>query len=255
LSGPEIWCFDIETTPNLVYAWGLWDQNIGINQIVQPQDILCFAAHKIGSNKIETAAAWDGYENMVSRLHQIMDSADYIVGYNNVSFDNKHVRAAFVKAGLEPPSPHRDIDLLRVVRKQFKFPSHKLDYVCRALGLDVKVETGGMDLWTKCLGGDQKAQRKMLKYNRQDVRITTQLYQRLLPWIPGLNVPLYSVGTESDTSQGEAKCTRCGGTNIHQRGWAYATTYRYKRYRCVDCGGWMRDKKSEPTPNTELRNV
>lgn len=255
MSGPSIWCFDIETTPNLVYSWGLWQQNIGINQIVKPQDILCFAAHKIGRKQIEAHAAWDDYDGMLNRLHAIMDDADYLIGYNHSSFDNKHVRAAFAKAGLEPPSPHRDIDLLRVVKKKFRFPSHKLDYVCGALGLDVKVSTGGMDLWTKCMAGDEKAQRKMLKYNRQDVKITTQLFHRLLPWIDGLNIPLYSAGSDEDTSEGVAKCTRCAGTNINQRGWAYATTYRYKRFRCMDCGGWMRDKKSEPTPNADLRNV
>jgi hypothetical protein len=255
MPGPNIWVYDIETTPNLVYSWGLWQQNIGINQIVQPQDILCFAAHKIGSKGVEAHAAWGDYDSMLQRLHSIMDEADYLVGYNHIGFDNKLVRAAFAKAGLEPPSPYRNIDLLRVVKKQFRFPSHKLDYVCGALGLDTKVETGGMSLWTQCMEGDEKAQRKMLRYNRQDVRVTTQLYQRLLPWIDGLNVPLYSAGNTEGTSQEEAKCTRCFGTKIQQRGWAYATTYRYKRYRCMDCGGWMRGKRSEPTPNAELRNV
>lgn len=255
MSGPNIWVYDIETTPNLVYAWGLWDQNIGINQIVQPQDILCFAAHKIGTNKIEAHASWDGYEQMLNRMHEIMDEAHYMVGYNHAGFDNKHVRAAFAKAGMSPPSPHRDIDLMRVVKKQFKFPSNKLDFVCRALGLDTKIETGGMDLWTRCLNGDEKAQRKMLKYNRQDVKVTTQLFQTLLPWIDGLNVPLFSGGSDEDTSTDAAKCTRCGGENLQARGWAYTTTYRYKRYRCTDCGGWLRDKKCEPTPNAELRNA
>lgn len=250
MTGPNILVYDIETTPNLVYAWGLWDQNIGINQIVEPQDILCFAASWVGSPKVEAHASWDGYEAMLDRLHALMDEADYVVGYNHAGFDNKHVRAAFAKAGMTPPSPHRDIDLLRVVKKQFKFPSHKLDYVCRSLGLDTKIETGGMDLWTRCMGGDEAAQRKMLRYNRQDVKVTTQLFERLIPWIDGLNLPLYS-----DDEDESPRCMKCGGGNLHSRGWAYATSYRYKRFRCMDCGGWMRDKKCEPTPNTGLRNA
>jgi hypothetical protein len=153
---------------------------------------------------------------------------------------------------MTPPSPHRDIDLLRVVKKQFKFPSHKLDYVCRSLGLDTKLETGGMDLWTRCMGGDEAAQRKMLRYNRQDVKVTAQLFDRLIPWIDGLNLPLYS---DDDDEDAAPRCLKCGGDNLHSRGWAYATTYRYKRFRCMDCGGWLRDKKSEPTPNTGLRNA
>lgn len=245
---PKIYVYDIETTPNLVYSWGLWQQNIGISQIVEPQDILCFAARKVGETRIEALAAWDDYEAMINRLWAIMDDADYLVGYNSASFDNKLVRAAFAKMQLPPPSPHRDIDLLRVVKKQFKFPSHKLDYVCKALGLDVKVQNGGMDTWIKCMDGDAAAQKLMIKYNKGDIRCTQQLFERLTPWIEGLNIPLYC---EDD---GETHCMRCDSTNLQSRGWAYTTTYRYRRYACMDCGGWMRSKKCEPT-SAELRNA
>jgi hypothetical protein len=257
-TSPKIFVYDIETSPNLVYSWGLFDQRIGINQIVQPQDILCFAATRLGSKKVESRAAWDDYDVMVQGLWTLMDEADYLVGYNQVSFDDKHVKAAFAKAGMPPPSPYRSIDLLRVVRKNFKFPSHKLAYVCDALGLDLKTDPGGFDTWKQILDPEspnrEAAQKRMVRYCRNDVRITTQLFQRLLPWIDGLNIPLISGGTDSDTST-VAKCTRCDGESIQQRGWAYTTTYRYKRYRCMDCGGWMRDKKSEPLVGSDLRNA
>ena len=254
-NGPEIWVYDIECSPNLVYAWSLWDLKVGINQIVEPQDIISFAAHKIGTKTIETHASWDGYEAMLNRLHEIMDGADYMVGYNHAGFDNKHVRAAFAKAGMPPPAPWRDIDLLRVVKKNFRFPSHKLEYVCKALNLDAKMQTGGFELWTACMNGDQKAQRKMLRYNKMDVQITTQLYHRLLPYVEGLNVPLFdSGGTGTATDPASASCTRCGGNRIHSKGWAYTTTTRYRRFQCKGCGGWMRAAKSEPVVSAVLRN-
>jgi len=40
----KILMLDIETTPMQVYTWGLWDQNIGINQIIKPTEMLCFGA-------------------------------------------------------------------------------------------------------------------------------------------------------------------------------------------------------------------
>jgi DNA polymerase elongation subunit (family B) len=230
--GPAIWVYDVESSPNLCWTFGLWDQNIGINQSVQSQDILTFAAHKIGTKKIETMAAWDDYDAMIARLHEIFSEADYLVGYSNASFDDKMVRAAFVKAGLEPPAPHRVIDLLRVVKRNFKFPSHKLDYVCGALGLEHKASTGGMDLWTACMAGDVKAQKKMLAYNRQDTKITTDLFNRLLPYC-GLNVPLHS--DEDDAAA--MLCTKCGSDHVTSRGFAYTTGSRYRRYQCQSCMG------------------
>lgn len=248
----NIWCYDIETSPNLVYTWGLWDQNVGINQIVETQDILCFAATKIGSNRIESHAAWDGYGDMVSRLHAIMDEADYLVGYNHINYDNKHVRAAFVRNGLTPPSPSRNIDLMRVVKKNFKFQSNKLAHVCEQLGLSLKTDPGGFNTWRQILAGGEAeraaAQRRMVRYCRNDTKITAELYEKLLPWIDGLNVPMFS---DDDA----VVCTRCGHDTVHSRGYAYTTTYRYRRYQCVKCEGWMRAKNCEPLVNAELRNA
>lgn len=240
-NGPAIWVYDIETTPNLVHAWGLWDQNISINQIVTPQDILCFAAHKVGTKKIEVHAAWNGYDEMIARMHEIFDDADLLVGYNNAGFDDKLCAASFVKAGMDPPSPHRALDLLRVVKKNFRFPSHKLDYVCKALGLETKLETGGMDLWTKSMDGDVAAQKKMLKYNKQDVKVTTLLLERLIPYC-SINVPLYS--DEDDAAA--MVCTKCGSDHVTSRGFAYTTGSRYRRYQCQSCMGWLRARKAEP---------
>lgn len=255
---PEIWTIDIETRPSEVYAWGLRDQNIGLNQIIRKGGLLMFAAQKHGNKSVEAHAEWDGYEDMVRRAHEIYDSADYIVTYNGVRFDNKHLRACWAEIGLPPPSPWRDIDLFRTVGK-FNWPSRKLAFVCAQLGVDHKTDPGGFETWDQILRGNEEqkvaAQRRMIRYCKNDVKITTQLYQRLLPWIDGLNVPLISGGNEEDMSTESALCTRCGGENIHQRGWAYTTTYRYRRYCCADCGGWMRDKKCEPVVNAELRNA
>ena len=40
----KILSLDIETAPAKVYCWGLWDQNIGINQIVEDGYVLCWCA-------------------------------------------------------------------------------------------------------------------------------------------------------------------------------------------------------------------
>jgi hypothetical protein len=252
---PEIWTVDIETRPNEVYTWSLHgEQHVGLNQVIRPGGLLMFAAQKHGTKAVESYADWVSYEGMVMAAHRIYDQADYIVTYNGVRFDNKHLRAAWVELGLTPPSPWRDIDLYRTVGK-LNFPSRKLAYVCGALGLDCKTDPGGMATWDQILRGTDeekvKAQRRMERYCKNDVRITTQLFERLRPWVDGLNLPLYA----PDDVETAPSCTRCGGTEIQSRGYAYTTTYRYRRYCCTTCGGWMRDRRSEPTPNAELRNA
>jgi len=242
---PNLWTVDIETRPNEAYVWSLHgDQHIGLSQVIRPAGLLMFAAQKHGG-KLESNTEWDGYEAMVQRAWDIYDQADYVVTYNGARFDNSWLRAVWAEAGLTPPSPWRDIDLYRTVRK-FNWPSRKLSFVCQQLGLDLKSDPGGFQTWDDILRGEgavrDRARTRMVKYCRNDVRITTQLFDRLLPWIDGLNIPLV-------TDCEHQACTRCNSTSIQQRGWAYTTTYRYKRYRCNDCGGWMRNRKSEPAPS------
>lgn len=251
MSGPITYVYDIETYPHLVRTFSLYKTSIGPHQIVEPGGMLCFAAQRVGASKVEAHAMWSGHEEMVRRLFDIMDEADYLVGYNLDKFDNRKVNAAFAEYGLGKPSPYRSVDLYKTVKKNFDLPSYRLAYVSKWLGLEGKADDGGFDTWLGCLDGDELAQRRMLRYNRQDVRVTTQVFEKLLPWISGLNVPLY----DGDEEAGDLKCTRCGGTDIQSRGWAYTTTYRYRRYQCQGCKGWMRDRKSEPTPNAELRSV
>lgn len=242
---PEIWTVDIETRPNEVYTWGLRDQNVGLSQIIRPAGLLMFAAQKHGQNKVEAHTGWADYESMVQRAWDIYDQADYIVTYNGARFDNSWLRAVWAENGLTPPSPWRDIDLYRTVKK-FNWPSRKLAFVCQQLGLDCKTDPGGFQTWDDILRGDPwaraAAQKRMVRYCKNDVKITTQLFDRLLPWIDGLNIPLV-------TDCEHQACNRCNSTSIQQRGWAYTTTMRYRRYRCNDCGGWMRNRRSEPAPN------
>lgn len=250
---PVIYTVDIETRPNEVYAWGLRDQNIALSQIIRPGGLMMFAAQRHGSRSIASWAEWDGWQDMVKAAHRIYDEADYIVTYNGASFDNKYLRSAWAELGLGPPSPWRDIDLYRTVKK-FAWPSRKLAFVCQKLGVAYKTDPGGMKTWDDIIRGDEDAARRardrMVRYCRNDVRITSALYSRLLPWIDGMNVPMFDAGDEV----GAPACTRCGSSAVQSRGYAYTTTYRYRRFWCSECGGWMRHKSSEPL-TCELRSV
>jgi uncharacterized protein YprB with RNaseH-like and TPR domain len=179
----KILLLDIETSPMQVYAWGLWDQNISIDQIIKSTEMLCFGARWLGEKKvIFKSVHHDGKEEMLKELHSLMSEADLLVGWNSAAFDHKHINREFLEAGMAPPSPVKDLDLMSITKANFQFPSNKLDYVAQKLGVGAKVKHSGFKLWIDCMAGDKKAWAEMKKYQIQDVNLLVELYDVLSPW-------------------------------------------------------------------------
>jgi len=182
----KILLLDIETTPMQVYAWGLWDQNISIDQIIKSTEMLCFGARWLGEKKvIFKSVHHDGKQAMLEELHKLMNEADLLVGWNSAAFDHKHINREFLENGMTPPSPVKDLDLMSITKANFLFPSNKLDYVAQKLGVGAKVKHSGFSLWIKCMDGDEKAWAEMKKYQIQDVNLLVELYDILSPWFVG----------------------------------------------------------------------
>ena len=182
----KILLLDIETTPLQVYTWGLWDQNIGINQIIKSTEMMCFGAKWLGQKSVTFKSVHhDGKKTMLEELHKLMDEADVLVGWNSASFDHKHINREFLENGMTPPAPTKDLDLMTITKANFQFPSNKLDYVAQKLGVGAKVKHSGFELWIKCMEGNDTAWKEMKKYQIQDVQLLDSLYDILLPWFPG----------------------------------------------------------------------
>lgn len=239
----RILILDIETSPALARVWRLFDENIGIKQIEEATEVLCFAAKWHGERKVHYwSQHHDGHEAMVDAAWQMMDDATAIVGYNSRGFDVKHLHREFVLAGMAPPSPHRDIDLLTVARQRFKFMSNKLEHVASELGLGHKLTHTGYDLWRRCMAGDEAAWRTMRRYNIQDVRLTEAVYDRLRPWIKSHPHP----GLHGGALDG---CPICGG-RLEPAEPIATTVALYEGYRCVECGAPARGARSIATTKT-----
>lgn len=237
----KILTVDIETKPLEAYAWGLWDQNIGINQIKVPPTLLCFAAKFHGERKTHFYSEWEhGRKGMAKALHRLFDEADAVVGWNSDKFDIRWIQTQFLEHGMAKPSPFAKVDLLKSVRRQVMLPSYKLDYVSQWLGIGKKVDTGGFELWRKVMQGCEKSRRQMQRYNIMDVKLTEQVLDRLSEkgWVMGL--PNASV-------QGGMCCPNpmCGSENLICRGFNQSKTRRYQRYQCKACGQFCSDVKSQ----------
>ena len=175
---------DIETTPMQVYAWGLFDQNITIDQIIKSTEMLCFGARWLGEKKVIFRSVYhDGKKAMLEELHRLMEEADVLVGWNSSAFDHKHINREFLENGMMPPSTVKDLDLMSVTKSNFLFPTNKLDYVAQRLEVGAKVKHSGFSLWLGCMDNDKKSWKQMKEYQIQDVNLLVDLYDILLPWL------------------------------------------------------------------------
>lgn len=240
---------DIETSPNVADVWGLWNQNVGLTQLKQSSRIIGFAyrwrgkgkARWIGEYNRETGLLSD-QDQMIQKIHKLLDEADVVVTYNGDKFDLKVLNTSFVLAGLTPPSPCLSLDLYKTISRCFKFPSKKLAYVADVLIGDTKISNGGHVLWRHCLDPEvdevtrRKAWALMARYCRQDVDLLEPLHDVLTPWIVGTTN--FALLNESLTG-----CKRCGSENLKKRGYSHTSTRTYQRYQCGDCGGWSRGSK------------
>lgn len=236
---PRVLTVDIETSPAIARVWGLYDQTIATNQIVEPSRVLCVAGKWFDRKRTMFASEFhDGHPDFLRMVWEWFDDADVVVTYNGIKFDVPHLQREWLLAGWGPPSPWIDVDLLRVNRSRFKFMSNKLGYVTDVLGLDTKLSTGGQDLWNRVLDNDPVAWRKFKKYNETDVVITEQLFMTLLPWIRGPHFGLLSGDP--------AACYACGGTDMTPAGFVFTKTTKYPKMICV-CGAWNKLMRSGET--------
>jgi hypothetical protein len=218
-------------------VWGLWDQNIAINQIRESSYILCFAAKWLDEKDIIYSSIHeDSPEAMLTIIHELMDEADAVIHYNGTKFDIPVLNKEFIKAGFPPPAPYKQIDVMREVKRSFRFESNKMDYVSQALGGIGKAHHEGFGLWTSCMDGDVEAWGRMKAYNIQDVHALERLYLQLRPWM--------EKHPNHGAFSGQAVCTKCGSADYQKRGFAYTGQLKYQRYECNSCGGWFRSNKS-----------
>lgn len=235
VSRARILFVDIETAPHRAYIWGLWQQNVGPDWVEAAGYVLCYTAKWLGGPVMFDSIPKSGADGMIQSIHSLLDEADIVVHYNGSKFDIPILQMEFAQRGMTPPAPYHQLDLLKEVRRNFRFPSNKLDYVTRRLGQKGKVQHRGVSLWLDCMAGKPEAWVEMERYNRRDVTELERLYRKLLPWLRHPNVAMI---------EHRKCCPNCGAKRLEKRGEAVSATGRYQRYQCRSCGKWSREARS-----------
>lgn len=241
---PKILVFDIETAPLEVYTWGLYDQNIGINQIKNDWFVLNWSAKWLFDDEIITGVLnkkellRKDDKRIIKKVWELFNQADMVIAHNGDRFDIAKLNARFLKHNMGLPSPYKSIDTLKIARREFRLTSNKLDYICQFLGIKGKLDTGGFELWKDCINGSMEALNKMDIYCQNDVIILEKMYLKLRPYIR--NHPNYALYMESDYEV----CPNCGSDKL-EWGYLYHTRVNaYESAKCKDCGAYMRSRKS-----------
>lgn len=234
---------DIERVPAIGTVWELFNQNVSLDSLLKDAETCCFAAKWYGQDgTITMDYLTHTQKQLAKKLWKLLSEADRVVTYNGGKFDLKVLNTMFLENGLPPPVPYKNVDLYRTVRSRFYGTSNKLDYWLRKLSIGKKMATTGASLWTRTLTGDRAAMEEMLAYNIEDVRLTEELYTKLLPWIPTLGPTV--------AEDGRTLC-KCGCDTFAPQGVHKAPALTYTRYVCTNCGEWLRSTtaiKDAPKP-------
>lgn len=244
---PKVLLLDIETAIMEVYTYGIYEQVIRPNQIKKDWFVLSWSAKWLYSSEVKSSvvttreAILRDDKRIVSELWKLLDEADIIITHNGNRFDLPKINTRLLVHGFPPPSYYRTIDTLSVARQVFGFTSNKLDYLNKALGIDLKDDMG-MEDWIECGKGNKEKLEKMEKYNRGDVINLEDLYLVVRPWIQ--NHP--NIGAYIETEGGV--CRNCGSSTLDWKGYYHTNTGKYREFRC-ECGAIGRDRVNLLTAN------
>lgn len=239
MSDLKVLFFDIETSIPKVYTYGLFDQNISIANIIEHPRMIAFTAKWINKKPILAYSEYhDTREGMLQAMWDLLDEADVVVGWNSRSFDVKWVNSEFMVEKMSPPSPYKQLDLMREVKRNARFLSNKLSYISDRLLSDDKIDYNMASMWIKVdnpLTSEEDRKKEwnaMLRYAKKDTALLEPIFKELLPW---LKMPHPMI-----ESTEEALCHACGSSELTRRGYSLTLTGKYQRYCCDNCGSWLR---------------
>ena len=263
---PRILLWDVETAKMLLhvetYSLKQYSSYLRHQDIVRDIWMLCAAWKWLGDPYIASTSVLNDPErfeadyaddfHVISMLHHLVSQADILVAHNGDNFDWKIFTSRCIVHDLDPPPKPLMIDTLKVARREFKFSSNSLSYLCRHLGIEDKMEAPN---WGAIAKGDAEAIAEAEAYCRGDIRSLEALYLKLRPYITNHpNIALMTDGVHHMT------CPKCGHWDLKKfgvrefeneglsrqyvNGFKYTGAGKYQRYKCAGCGGQSYAKKN-----------
>jgi DNA polymerase III epsilon subunit-like protein len=230
---PRILFLDLENSAMIVEAYGLFDQNININDIHEDWLILSYAAKFNDGEKVHYldqrySLPLKDDRQLIEGLHYLISQADFICAHN-IPFDWGKINARFIKYELEPLFPVCICTLRQARRLGKGFSSKKLEFLARELGVTPKENHSkypGKKLWQECAKGNMDAWEENEVYNIGDITTLEEIFNKLKRYDPTLNFQAFYQ---------KPTCT-CGNHSFFKSHYSYTKQGKFQVYRCHDCG-------------------
>lgn len=177
---------------------------------------------------------------VVEKIHEIISQADLIVGHNSDSFDIKKINYQFIKYGLQAIDWPPTVDTLKVAKKYARSSSNKLYYLAKEFGVTMKIDLPP-SVMHSADKGCEKSLKKLVAYNRGDIKAGAELYFKLLPYIK--NHPNMSKILGKKLNKDKPNCQNCGSSKVIGHGNRTTKAGKFKRYRCNKCGSTTQGKR------------
>ena len=232
---------DIETAPAIAYTFGRRKIYLSDDNIAQEGRILSVAYKWLHEDTIQyvNAPTEEDEPVMLAQVYEVLEAADIVIGHNIKHFDMPVINSRLAYHSFPPPHAFKIYDTYDMVKRNFKFPSNRLDSLCKHLDIGAKLEHEGIQLWISVMNGDAEAWERFKQYNIQDVRLLEELYLMLRGYDqkhPNVN-PMNATG--------EQRCTTCGSLDLKETSnIVYTPVSAFVEYQCNCCGKRSRARQT-----------
>ncbi|SRR6056297_161023 len=244
---PKVLIFDIETAPLAAFIFQLKQRYVPKDSLFKGANyfMLSWSAKWLFGDEVMSdvvtpkEALQEDDKRIAGSLWNLINEADIVVSHNGKNFDHKMLNMRWLIHDIMPPTNFKVVDTYKVAKENFFFPSYSLDYIAGILGVGHKLKHEGINMWKKCLAGDENALRDMSAYNNVDVEILEDVYLIFRPWVK--NHPNIGLFLNSENPV----CHICGSEDLYEDGEHNTSVSKFKTLRCEECGSLSRQRVSE----------
>jgi len=224
---PKILCFDIESA--------------GVNALKSDLGFVILFGYKwLHQKKAHTIKIERQYlkrfddSKLLKKASKVFQKADLIVAHFGSVFDRRFIQGRLLINDL-PPIPNTKMrDTCMMARSIANYSSNRLKHLAKILNLkNQKLENNWPSAWFQVMRGNIKCLNDLAKYCEGDVLALEELYLRLRPYD----------NPHPRLTESRSLCRVCGG-KVQYHGFAYIGENKYRRYQCIDCNKWDRERKA-----------